>query len=66
MSYPCFADLSRSFAPGWFAAVMGTGVFALTTHSLAAAWRLLIRDTVPHDARCGQRGHFPAASVSAA
>ena len=38
MSYPCFADLSRSFAPGWFAAVMGTGVLALTTHGLAPRW----------------------------
>lgn len=38
MSYPRFADLSRSFAPGWFAAVMGTGVLALTTHGLARRW----------------------------
>ncbi|MBT9523516.1 MAG: C4-dicarboxylate ABC transporter [Dechloromonas sp.] len=38
MSYPRFADISRSFAPGWFAAVMGTGVFAMTTHSLALRW----------------------------
>ena len=35
MAYPSFSDIARSFAPGWFAAVMGTGVFALTTHSLA-------------------------------
>ncbi len=38
MSYPRFADISRSFAPGWFAAVMGTGVFAMTTHGLAQYW----------------------------
>jgi hypothetical protein len=38
MSYPSFADISRTFAPGWFAAVMGTGVLALTTHGLAQRW----------------------------
>jgi C4-dicarboxylate transporter/malic acid transport protein len=38
MSYPRFADISRTFAPGWFAAVMGTGVFAMTTHGLARYW----------------------------
>ncbi|MBS1129790.1 MAG: C4-dicarboxylate transporter/malic acid transport protein [Proteobacteria bacterium] len=38
MSYPRFADISRTFAPGWFAAVMGTGVFAMTTHGLALYW----------------------------
>ncbi|UCV20168.1 hypothetical protein [Ferribacterium limneticum] len=27
MRYPRFAEISRSFAPGWFAAAMGTGVF---------------------------------------
>lgn len=31
MSYPRFADISRTFAPGRFAAVMGTGVLALKT-----------------------------------
>jgi C4-dicarboxylate transporter/malic acid transport protein len=41
MAYPSFSDISRSFAPGWFAAVMGTGVFALTTHSLALDWPAL-------------------------
>lgn len=38
MSYPRFADISRTFASGWFAAVMGTGVFAMTTHGLALRW----------------------------
>ena len=38
MSYPRFSDIVRSFAPGWFAAVMGTGVLALTTRSLAVQW----------------------------
>lgn len=38
MAYPSFADISRTFAPGWFAAVMGTGVLALTTHGLARYW----------------------------
>lgn len=33
-----FADLARSFAPGWFAAVMGTGVLAMSTHGLAKTW----------------------------
>lgn len=33
-----FADLARSFAPGWFAAVMGTGVLAMSTHGLAKSW----------------------------
>src|SRR5574343_169877 len=36
-----FADISRYFAPGWFAAVMGTGVLALTTHGLARYWSWL-------------------------
>jgi C4-dicarboxylate transporter/malic acid transport protein len=38
MSYPGFSDISRGFAPGWFAAVMGTGVLALTTRSLGLRW----------------------------
>lgn len=38
MSYPRFSEIVRCFAPGWFAAVMGTGVFALTTRSLAQHW----------------------------
>lgn len=41
MSYPCFADIARGFAPGWFAAVMGTGVLALTTRGLAQRWPVL-------------------------
>ncbi|AXS79127.1 C4-dicarboxylate ABC transporter [Dechloromonas sp. HYN0024] len=41
MSYPGFSDISRSFAPGWFAAVMGTGVLALTTRSLGLRWPVL-------------------------
>jgi C4-dicarboxylate transporter/malic acid transport protein len=36
--FPSFADISRSFSPGWFAAVMGTGVLALTAHSLSGRW----------------------------
>lgn len=27
MTYPCFADIARSFAPGWFTAVIGAGVW---------------------------------------
>src|SRR5574343_609151 len=38
MSYPRFTDIARSFAPGWFAAVMGTGVLALTARGLAQRW----------------------------
>lgn len=38
MTYPRFADIAKTFAPGWFAAVMGTGVLALTTRSLGAHW----------------------------
>ena len=41
MAYPSFSEIARSFAPGWFAAAMGTGVLALTTHSLAQHWPLL-------------------------
>ena len=41
MSYPRFTDIARSFAPGWFAAVMGTGVLALTTRGLARHWPVL-------------------------
>ena len=37
-AFPSFADISRSFAPGWFAAVMATGVLALTAHSLSGRW----------------------------
>lgn len=38
MAYPRFSEITRNFAPGWFAAVMGTGVLALTTRSLARHW----------------------------
>jgi C4-dicarboxylate transporter/malic acid transport protein len=38
MAYPAFSEISRSFAPGWFAAVMGTGVLALSTRALAQRW----------------------------
>jgi C4-dicarboxylate transporter/malic acid transport protein len=41
MTYPRYSEISRSFAPGWFAAVMGTGVLAMTTRSLAAHWPVL-------------------------
>jgi len=41
MAYPAFSSIAKSFAPGWFAAVMGTGVLALTTHTLARQWPLL-------------------------
>jgi len=40
-AFPSFADITRSFAPGWFAAVMGSGVLALTTHSLSGRWPFL-------------------------
>lgn len=41
MSYPHFSSISRSFAPGWFAAVMGTGVLSMSTLALSARWPLL-------------------------
>ncbi len=41
MSYPRFSSISRSFAPGWFAAVMGTGVLSMSTLALSAWWPLL-------------------------
>ena len=41
MAYPKFPEITRAFAPGWFAAVMGSGVLALTTHSLAQRWSSL-------------------------
>ena len=41
MTYPRYADIARTFAPGWFAAVMGTGVLALTTSSLGQHWPVL-------------------------
>lgn len=37
-AFPSFSDIARGFAPGWFAAVMGTGVLALTAHSLSVHW----------------------------
>lgn len=42
MSRPRFSEISRTFAPGWFAAVMGTGVLALSTRGLAAHWPALL------------------------
>lgn len=36
--YPSFSEISRTFAPGWFAWVMGTGVLALATLSLSGQW----------------------------
>lgn len=41
MTYPSFSEISRNFAPGWFASVMGTGVLALTTRSLGQHWPVL-------------------------
>lgn len=38
MSYPSFSEISKTFAPGWFASVMGTAVLAMTTHALAQRW----------------------------
>lgn len=35
------SDISRHFAPGWFAAVMGSGVLGITTLTLSARWPLL-------------------------
>ncbi len=40
-SYPRFAEISRTFAPGWFAAVMGTGALSLGTLALSAHCPLL-------------------------
>ena len=39
--YPSFAEISRGFAPGWFASVMGTGVLVLTTRALSERWPVL-------------------------
>ncbi len=36
-----FSRIVRDFAPGWFAAVMGSGVLSLTTLTLAARWPIL-------------------------
>ena len=41
-SYPGFLEISRNFAPGWFAAVMGSGVLALSTYLLAGQWTFLM------------------------
>lgn len=38
---PGLAEIVRNFAPGWFAAVMGTGVVSLSTLTLSARWPLL-------------------------
>lgn len=40
-TYPGFLEISRTFAPGWFAAVMGTGVLAITTHVFAKTFSFL-------------------------
>ena len=40
-SYARFSEIVRHFAPGWFAAVMGSGVLAITTLTLSARWPLL-------------------------
>lgn len=37
-AYPAPGQIVAHFAPGWFAAVMGTGVLAQTAHTLAAHW----------------------------
>ena len=34
MSYPSLAEISKTFAPGWFASVIGTGSLALASHTL--------------------------------
>lgn len=34
MSYPSLAEISKTFAPGWFASVIGTGALALASHTL--------------------------------
>lgn len=36
-----FPEIVRNFAPGWFAAVMGSGVLSITTLTLAARWPIL-------------------------
>ena len=41
MAYPRFSEIIKHFAPGWFAAVMGTGVLAMVSHGLAWHWPLL-------------------------
>ena len=41
LSYPRFSEIVRTFAPGWFAAVMGTGVLSLATLGLSARWAFL-------------------------
>ncbi|MBE2257667.1 MAG: C4-dicarboxylate ABC transporter [Rhodobacteraceae bacterium] len=38
---PSCAEIVRNFAPGWFAAVMGTGVLSVSTLTLAGRWPLL-------------------------
>jgi C4-dicarboxylate transporter/malic acid transport protein len=35
MAYPRFSDIIRNFAPGWLAAVMGTGILAMVTENLS-------------------------------
>lgn len=40
-TYLGFLEISRTFAPGWFAAVMGAGVLAITTHAFAKTFSFL-------------------------
>ena len=40
-SFPDFRTIVASFAPGWFASVMGTGVLAMTTRTLSLRWAWL-------------------------
>jgi len=40
-SFPDFRTIVASFAPGWFASVMGTGVLAMTTRTLSLRWTWL-------------------------
>lgn len=39
--FPAFRTIVSSFAPGWFAAVMGTGVLAMTTRTMSMSWEWL-------------------------
>ncbi|WP_291993246.1 C4-dicarboxylate ABC transporter [Candidatus Accumulibacter sp. ACC003] len=40
-TYPKFSEIVRHFAPGWFSAVMGSGVLAITTLTLSTRWPIL-------------------------
>ena len=39
--YPRCSEIVRTFAPGWFAAVMGTGALSLATLGMSARWPFL-------------------------